>query len=125
MKNVAICFTILVIHFLSATTTGHFLDMVSLRCLDKTLTGKTMKESELKPLAAAAAEEILQTLEFLEGQHYYQVAVALAGSGADGYCNTQRNHTGKKAPSTDVTLFKFYPLGQFSAYVYIYAADRK
>ncbi len=107
------------------TVSAQFLDMVSLRCLDKILEKKTMKESELKATATAVAEEILQTLEFLESEYLYQVAVVLGGQGTDGYDQLERNHTGQKPPAKDVVHHRYYPMGFFSAYTFIYAAFKK
>ena len=108
-----------------ALPTEQFLDMVSLRCLDKTIGKKSMKESELKSTATAVAEEILQTLEFLEPYHLYQVAVVLGDQNTNGYCKTELNRTGKIAPEKDIVHYKYYPMGAFAAYTFIYAGFKK
>ncbi len=106
----------------SKSSMEQFLDLVALRCLDKTLSGKVLRENELKKNAETAADEILETLEFLDGSYLYQVAVALGGPGADGVFATRQEFTGKSQPTRDTVLAKYYPMGQFAAYAYIYAA---
>ncbi len=102
-----------------------YLDMVALRCLDKVLNKQQMQESKLGSYATAAAEEMLQTLEFLNQEYNYQVAVVVGGLKSEGYCNSQRNHTGQRAPTNDLLLVKSYPMGEFSAFAFIYAAEKR
>ena len=104
---------------------NQFLDVVAHKCLDTLLAKKMMKEAKLKDDANAAADEILKTLEFLDNRYLYQVSLALGGSGSDGYFVTMQNYTGKTAPVNDSILYKYYPMGQYSAYAFVYAAQKK
>ena len=125
LKNVAI-FVILTIAVVSVSSSPmqQFLDLVSLRCLDKILSNKSMDEKKLKTYAEAAVDEMLQTFEFLDGSYLYQVAVVLAGPEADGYFVTNQRFTGNSKPGKDEVLAKYYPMGQFAAYAYVYAAHK-
>jgi len=127
MKNIVVLFLFLALisQIKCGAVSPSFLDMVSLRCLDKILDKKDFKESQLKPLATAVANEILETLSFLETQYHYQVAVVLGNQRSEGYVKIEQNFTGKVLPTKDVVHYKFYPMGIFSAYTFIYAGWKK
>eukprot|EP00826_Nyctotherus_ovalis_P022226 TRINITY_DN17298_c0_g1_i3.p1 TRINITY_DN17298_c0_g1~~TRINITY_DN17298_c0_g1_i3.p1 ORF type:complete len:127 (+),score=23.15 TRINITY_DN17298_c0_g1_i3:157-537(+) len=108
----------------SGAATSQFLDMVVLRCFDKVIEKKVYQSSLLKGLAKATVEETLQTLEYLEPYYYYHVAVALSGMKSEGFCRTEQNYTGQVGPKADVVLSKYYPLGQFAGYAFVYAVPK-